>query len=195
MAGVQRSPESLAAQTQEMAVHSAGRGAQGSRAARARLEEEGAGGGWPRRALSTPPPSPAPPHFHFLPASPAGAAYLTHRLRPSELTFQARAGRCGGKAITPLYKNKNSTTSAACLFPGGPRGGAGTGSKLPRSCWGEDSRGLHHPLVAERSGQTAHSALASPPAPTPCAPFWICNREHTSRPHDREGQTQSFICK
>lgn len=164
-----------AAQTQEMAVHSAGRGAQGSGGWQcARLEEEGAGGAAGRggRCLPRRRPPP-PPHFHFLPASPAGAAYLTDRLRPSELTFQARAGCCGGKAITPLYKNKTKIDQRRlALLP----------RRSPRRGWdwieaseellGRDSRGLPTPLgLPERSGQNSPLRPASPPAPDAVRPI------------------------
>ena len=90
-----------------------------------------------------PPTPPNHTHFHFLPASPAGAAYLTDRLRPSELTFQARAGCCGGKAITPLYKNKTKIDRCrlALLPRTSPRRGWGW-IEASEELLGRDSRGL-----------------------------------------------------
>ena len=136
-----------AAQTQEMAVHSAGRGAQGSGGWQcARLEKEGAGGAAGRGGRCLPRRLPPHTHFHFLPASPAGAAYLTDRLRPSELTFQARAGCCGGKAITPLYKNKTKIDRCRLgLLPRtSPRRGWGW-IEASEELLGRDSRGLPTP--------------------------------------------------
>lgn len=175
MAGVQRSPESLS--RPDPGNGRAQRRARGAGLGRLAMRQTGGRGrrrrGWPRRALSTPPPSPAPPHFHFLPASPAGAAYLTDRLRPSELTFQARAGCCGGKAITPLYKNKTKIDQRRlALLP----------RRSPRRGWdwieaseellGRDSRGLPTPLgLPERSGQNSPLRPASPPAPDAVRPI------------------------
>lgn len=198
VAGGQRSPESLC---RPEPGNGRGRGARTTgnapgwrkRAQEARLAPEGAG-----RALSTPPHRPPPLHFHFLPASPAGPAYLTDCLRPSELTSQARTGCCGGKAITPLSKNKTKIDRRrlALLPRTSPRRGWGwieASEELLR----RDSRGLppsHLPGYQKGQGETAHSAPRPLPPQTPCAlSLRICNREHTSRPHDREGQTELYL--
>ena len=186
-----------AAQNQEMAV-GAGR----------RARTTGNAPGWRKRAQearlapagavypAAPPPSSV--HFHFLPASPAGAAYLTDRLRPSELTSQARTGCCGGKAITPLSKNKTKTDRhrLALLPRTSPRRGWGW-IEASEALLGRDSRRLppsHLPGYQKGQGETAHSAPRPLPPQTPCAlSLRICNREHTSRPHDREGQTELYL--
>ena len=76
-----------AAQTQEMAVHSAGRGAQGSGGWQcARLEEEGAGGAAGRggRCLPRrPPPHPPQPHTLSLSARESGRRSLFNRSPPA----------------------------------------------------------------------------------------------------------------
>lgn len=157
--------------------------------------------GWPRRALGGRclPRRTAPPlHFHFLPASPAGPAYLTDCLRPSELTSQARTGCCGGKAITPLSKNKTKIDRRRlALLPRTSRRRGWGWIEASEELLGRDSRGLppsHLPGYQKGQGETAHSAPRPLPPQTPCAlSLRICNREHTSRPHDREGQTELYL--
>lgn len=200
VAGGQRSPESLC---RPEPGNGRGRGARGSDDWQcARLEEEGAGGAagpGGRWAGAVYPAAPPPPlHFHFLPASPAGPAYLTDCLRPSELTSQARTGCCGGKAITPLSKNKTKIDRRRlALLPRTSRRRGWGWIEASEELLGRDSRGLppsHLPGYQKGQGETAHSAPRPLPPQTPCAlSLRICNREHTSRPHDREGQTELYL--
>lgn len=149
-------------------------------------------GGW---LFTPPPPRPLSLSARDRSAGPGRQEQNIYKSSPfiqSSLPKHARAVVERKQLLHFLKTKQKLTWCCPSLLPGRPRGRAGTGSKLLRSCLGRDSRVLGPPRLPERSKRNGPHR----PPQMPCAlSLPICNHQHTSRPQDRKGQTQSFICK
>lgn len=162
--------EGSATKNQEMAGHRAQAAGKGPAWRKRAQEKRLAAAGWAVHFFALPPPP--PPHFHFLPGllccERAGAAYLQIPCFIQSLLPKHARAVVESKQLLHFLKAKQKWTWC-CLNPprcGRPCGGAGAGSKLPRSCSGQDSR-----LPAPEVSRKVRKKCPTPPARNTVCPI------------------------